>query len=104
MSSAIALAAWIAFLVLAFPYVIRMRHPASRPLVAYLVFVMEFSLVAGVVFFILLRLFALIGGEGLLERPEGVAVFLVLVTVPAFALSHWHLRRPPSTRQQRTPE
>ena len=99
-----ALTAWFCLLLIAVPYVLRMRHPATRPLVAYLVFVMEFSLLAGVIYFAALRLLAAFDADTLLNEPGGVAVLAALVLLPSFALSHWHLRRPPAARRHREPD
>jgi hypothetical protein len=92
---------WIAFLVLAIPYVRRARHPLTQPLAAYLVFVAVFSLCAGALFLTLTWLLAFLDLTDWLEHPVGADLFLALVFVPALLLARWQIRRPP--RRPRTP-
>lgn len=92
---------WIAFLVLAIPYVRRGRHPSARPLAAYLVFVLLFSLCAAALFLAITWLLAGLNRTDWLNHPMGAAIFLALVFAPAFLVARWQLHRPP--RQPRTP-
>jgi hypothetical protein len=92
---------WIAFLVWAFPYVRRNRHPSARPLAAYLVFITLFSLCTAALFLALTWLLAGLDRTNWLNHPVGAGVFLALVFVPAFLVARWQLHRPP--RQPRTP-
>jgi len=95
MTFQLAAVAWIVFLVAAVPYVRRTKHPAAKPLAAYLVFVGVLSLVAAALFYVLGELAARLGLGEALATPLGVVTFLFLVVAPAFAAARWQLRRPP---------
>ncbi len=94
---------WIAFLVLAIPYVRRARHPLAPLLAAYLVFVGVFSLCAALLFVTLARVLVGLDMTAWLERPVGAAIFLALVFVPAFLIARWQLRQP-ARRPRRPPD
>jgi len=89
------LVAWVVFLVAAIPYVLRAKHPRTRALAAWLVFVSIFSITAAVLYFALGAFAAAAGLADALGHPAGAAVFLALVFVPAFLAARWQLKRPP---------
>ena len=89
---------WLAFLGLAVPYVRRARHPDVKPLAAYMMFVILFSLVGALLFLALSWLALGSGRAPALAHPLGAMVFLALVFVPAFLLARWVIRRPPLNR------
>lgn len=93
---------WAIFLGLAALYVRRARHPQLKPLAAYLIFVMVFTVAAFVLFGVLTYLAEASGWLWVLDRPAGAALFLVLVFAPALALARWQIRRPP--RQASPPD
>ncbi|NDP49551.1 MAG: hypothetical protein GZ085_14420 [Sulfuriferula multivorans] len=86
---------WFVLLLLAIPYVRRAKHPRTKPLAAYMVFVTLFSVGAAVMFSVLLMLLSGYGGLDALHNVPGAALFLVLVFVPAFLLGRWQLKKPP---------
>jgi len=89
------LALWAAFLVAAIFYTRRVRHPEARPLAAYLIFVIAFTVGSFVIFAALTYLLRVFGHVEALADPIAAAPFLVLVFVPAFFLARWQLRKPP---------
>jgi len=95
MTLQIAAIAWIVFFLASIPYVRRHRHPAAKPLAAYLVFVGVFTLVAAGLFYVLGAMAAQLGLAEALATPLGVATFLLAVFAPAFVAARWQLRRPP---------
>lgn len=98
MNESLAIAIWLALLVLAVPYVRRAKHPDVKPLAAYMMFLILFSVVSSV---LLLALSWLAMGTGLapaVARPLGALVFLALVFVPGFLAGRWLIRRPPIQR------
>jgi len=82
-------------LVASLPYVQRAKHPETRLLAAYLLYVGSFVLVAAIAYFVVGWVVALAGLGDALARPWGAAVFLILVFVPAFAIARWQIKRPP---------
>lgn len=82
-------------LVASFPYVQRAKHPETRLLAAYLLYVGSFVLIAAVAYFVAGWVVALAGLGDALARPWGAAVFLILVFLPAFAFAGWQIKRPP---------
>jgi len=82
-------------LILAVPYVRRFRHPESRPVAAYLIFVLAFLAGAAVLYGILTTLLFVFGVGHVLSTVRGAAVFLVLDLVPPLILAHYLIRRPP---------
>jgi hypothetical protein len=87
--------ATLLLLVASFPYVQRARHPETRLLAAYLLYVGTFVLVTAVAYFVVGWLVAWAGLGEALTRPWGAALFLILVFVPAFAIARWQIKRPP---------
>lgn len=89
------LVGWIAVLLLAVPYVLRARHPDTRPLAACLIFWTAFSAVALPLFSLLAWLAA---SSGIADRMPGntlgIAIVLLAI-VPAFAVARWQIRKPP---------
>ncbi|MBU1395856.1 MAG: hypothetical protein KKE84_06900 [Gammaproteobacteria bacterium] len=86
---------WIALMLLAIPYVRRARHPRAKPLAAYMMFVILFSVGAVVMYSVLLMLLGWADALDYLHRPQGAAIFLALVFIPAFLLGRWQLKKPP---------
>jgi hypothetical protein len=91
----LALVVWLAFLVGAIFYTRQARHPQARPLAAYLVFVIVFTVSAFVAFAAITLILQGLGQTGALSHPVGAALFLLIVFVPAFFLGRWQLRKPP---------
>lgn len=91
----VALGLWLLFLVLAYFYARAARHPNTRPLAAYLIFVSVFTVAAFGLFVALTLVLGALGRPGALEQPVAAAAFLILVFVPAFFLARWQLKRPP---------
>jgi hypothetical protein len=86
---------WLVLLIVAWPYTQRVQHPDSKPLAAYLVFVISFSAMAAVLFGMLTTLLMATGRVELLYQPLGVALFLIIVCVPSFLLARALIRRRP---------
>ena len=86
--------AWIVLLVVAWPYVQRVRYAGMAPLAAYLVFVTTVSAMAAVLFGMLTTLLASVGRAHLLDRPAGVALFLAVGFLPGLAMGRWLIQRP----------
>jgi hypothetical protein len=82
-------------LALAVPYVARIRHPASKPLAAYAIFVVVFSAAAVLLFLALWQIAGALGLAPMLESAPGAVLFLALVFVPAFMAASWQARKPP---------
>lgn len=95
------LALWAGFLVIAFFYTRRARHPKARPLAAYLIFVIVFTVSSFVLFGSLTFLLQALDQASALSDPMAAALFLVVVFVPAFLVARWQLRKPP--RRPRRP-
>lgn len=91
----IALAIWGVFLIAAVLYTQRERHPSSKPLAAYLIFVTVFSVAAFVIFGAVVFLLQALGYGAVLGNPVVAVIFLILVFAPAFLLGRWQLRKPP---------
>ena len=90
----VALVLWAAFLIVAAFYTRRAQNPGARPLAAYLIFVIVFTVSAFILFMILLVLLDALGSTGILSNPVAAAVFLIVVFVPAFLTARWQLRKP----------
>ncbi|MFZ3042581.1 MAG: hypothetical protein WA108_12490 [Thiobacillus sp.] len=86
---------WVALMLLAIPYVRRVRHPRAKPLAAYMVFIILFSVGAMVMYSVLLMLLGWADALDYLHRPLGAVIFLALVFIPAFLLGRWQLKKPP---------
>ena len=93
--SFLAVALWGAFMAGAVFYTQEARHPETRPLAAYLIFVTIFSGVALAIFGSLTSVLTGLGQIGLLEDPLWAAAFLAAVFCPAFFLGRWQLKKPP---------
>lgn len=91
-----ALTIWFGLLILAYPYVVRFRHPDSKPVAAYMIFVTVFSATAMFLFFALLRLAVVLGLEGSLQSAMGAVIYFALVFIPAFLMARWQLGKPPT--------
>ncbi len=96
MSYPIAALVWILLLLLAIPYVRRQRHPSTKPLAAYLVFVSVFSLCAGALFYAATSAVTALALAEEVATVGGAAAFLSFVFVPAFLVARWQVRRPPT--------
>jgi hypothetical protein len=97
------LLAGAAILAVAIPYVTRIRHPAQKPLAAYLIFVSVFVTVAVVLYSVLAWLALKLGMEAALGSTGPALLFLVLVLLPAIAMASWQARKPP-WRQRGPPD
>jgi hypothetical protein len=84
------------FLIAAFFYVRWARHSRARPLAAYFIFVIAFTVSSFALFAALIVLLNELGRMALLSDPIAAAVFLLVVFVPAFLVARWQLRKPPS--------
>ncbi|MGD2073970.1 MAG: hypothetical protein PVG38_03460 [Gammaproteobacteria bacterium] len=91
----IGLLAGIVILAAAIPYVRRIRHPAQKPLAAYLIFLFTFAAAAVPIFGLLAWLASRLGFEPFLGNMGPAILFLALVFVPAIALATWQARKPP---------
>lgn len=91
----VGLALWLAFLVAAILYTRRVRHPNARPLAAYLIFVIVFTVSAFVMYAGLIILLQVSGHVDDLVDPIAAALFLAAVFIPAFFIARWQLRKPP---------
>ncbi|MGF1612223.1 MAG: hypothetical protein ACFCUQ_22715 [Kiloniellales bacterium] len=91
----VALALWAAFLVAAIFYCRHARHAQTRPLAAYLIFVIVFTVSSFVIFTALSLLLQALGQAGAISHPAGAALFLTVVFIPAFFIARWQLRKPP---------
>jgi hypothetical protein len=89
----------IGILLLAVPYVMRVRHPEQKPLAAYFIFVTVFIMVAFVLYNLLVWLSNRLGVAASLEHTLPALLFLALVFLPAFALATWQARKPPMPQQ-----
>ena len=85
----------ISLLLVAIPYVARIRHPQQKPLAAYLIFMFIFITVAVVLYSGLAMLAVALKVAHLLSQPLPALVFLLLVFLPAIALGTWQARKPP---------
>jgi hypothetical protein len=93
--SFVAVALWGAFMAGAVFYTQEARHPETKPLAAYLIFVTIFSVVALAIFGGLTAVLRGLGQTDLLEEPLSVAVFLAAIFLPAFFLGRWQIKKPP---------
>jgi hypothetical protein len=93
--SFIAVSLWGAFMMAAIFYTQEARHPETRALVAYLIFVTVFTVTAFVAFSTLTLLLQAAGLAHSLEHPAAAIGFLAAVFLPAFFLARWQLRKPP---------
>ncbi len=85
----------VVILVVAIPYVMRIRHPKQKPLAAYFIFVSVFAASAFVLFNLLAR-FAIALGLGMtLGEAIPALLLLILIFVPAVILATWLARKPP---------
>src|SRR5574340_831863 len=98
MPETLALAVWLVLLAFAFPYVRRAKHPKVKPLAAFLLFAMLFSVVSGTLYFALLWLVLKAGWASVLANAFGALMFLALVFAPAFLFARWMIKRPPLDR------
>lgn len=98
MTEILALAIWLILMALALPYVRREKHPQVKPLAAFLLFAMLFSVVSGTLYFALLWLVLQMGWAPALANAFGALLFLALVFVPAFLFARWMIKRPPLER------
>ncbi len=96
----IALGLWALFLIAAIAYTQRERHPASKPLAAYMIFVIAFSVTAFVIFATAIFLLQLSGYTAVLDSSVAAALFMILVFGPAFLVGRWQLRKPPRRPRQ----
>jgi hypothetical protein len=92
------LAAAVALLMLAAPYVAWVRHPQQKPFAAYLIFVTVFSLACVVLFVVLGWVLSGLGLERWLG-PWGIgSILLIFGVLPALVIATWQARQPPMDR------
>jgi FtsH-binding integral membrane protein len=89
----IGLIIWLGLLILSWFYVQKVKRPESKPLAAWLIFVVTLSAAVILIFVGLSYLAASIGLLPFVDRPLGAALFLASVFVPAFLLAHWMMRK-----------
>lgn len=89
---------WAIFLIGAYFYTLREKHPETTQLAAYLIFIMIFSAVAFVIFTGIVLLLVARDQVGLLESALPSLLILLLAFIPAFLVARWQLRKPPSQR------
>ena len=97
----IALVLWAVLMIAAAFYTERARHPEAKPLAAYLIFVMVFTVTAFVLFTAITLVLQAAGQASLLSEPAGAILFLLVVFAPAFFLADQQLRKQP--RESREP-
>jgi hypothetical protein len=85
----------VAFLFLAWPLAQRLKHPAMKPIAAWLVFVSAFALVGAAAFLALLWGFAGAGVTTALYEPVWAAVTSLVAIGLAFAAARYAVRRTP---------
>lgn len=95
------LALWCAFLIAAVFYSRRARHPDTRPVAAYLIFVIIFTVTSFGVFSALTLVLEALDRGSTLHNPVAAALFLAAVFIPAFLVARWQLQRPPRQRPPR---
>ena len=88
----------VMLLAASWPLVARLRHPAQKPIAAWLVFLLTFGASAFALFNLLAWLATRLAFADALARPLPAALFLLLVFAPALALGAWQARKPPSRR------
>ena len=69
--------------------------PDVKPLAAFMIFVIVFSVAFCVVFAALTTLLQALGFAEKLVNPAVAILFLLAVFVPAFLVARWQLRKPP---------
>jgi len=99
MSPTMTVAAALLLVAAAYPYVRRAKHPETRMLVAYLLFIGVFALVAAALFLAVSGILVAVGIADRLERPLGAALFLLVICLPAFLLARRQVRRAPHARE-----
>jgi uncharacterized membrane protein YfcA len=86
---------WIAFLVLAVPYVLWAKHPAVKPVAAYLIFVTIFSAAAWIIYsFTTLMVANWWGTDALAGREVPILIFIASVFLGGL-LGQWQISKPP---------
>lgn len=89
------IAAWVVFLILAIPYVMWAKHPATKPIAAYLIFVTVFSVAGWVIYSV-----ASVLAAGLMDpttpnyRALQLTVFGISLIL-GILIAHWQVRKPP---------
>lgn len=95
----IALTIVIVLLVAAAVYTTWAKHPDTRPLAAYLIFVLPFSATAFVIFAASITLLQLAGKLDFLAHPVSAVLLVLIIVVPAFIVGRWQLGKPPRSRR-----
>jgi hypothetical protein len=98
MNEALAWVIWLILMALAVPYVRRAKHPETKTLAAFLLFVMLFSVVSAALYFVLSWVVVKTGSAAALANPFWALLFLALVFLPAFLSARWLIKRPPWRR------
>ncbi|GAB4137300.1 MAG: hypothetical protein Tsb0016_02370 [Sphingomonadales bacterium] len=85
----------VAILVAAVPYVHAARHPDSKPLAAYLIFVTVLSVVGAGLFWLALTIAAMLVGAEMLSKPWVAIILIAIIAAPALLIARWAISRPP---------
>ncbi|MCT8970896.1 hypothetical protein [Microbaculum marinisediminis] len=88
-------ALWLAALIAFIPWVQKTRHPDSKPLGAYLIFLAVFTITSYAIYLVILALQGAVW-PGLLETGLVHAIVVIIVCfLPAFLLASWMIARKP---------
>ena len=91
----IALAIWAGLLLAAAVRTRATRHPEQKPLAAWMIFLLVFTLVSFGLYALLIQLLAAFDRLPLLSSLPAALVFLAVVFLPAWLLADWQSRKPP---------
>jgi hypothetical protein len=89
----------IVLLIAAAIYSTRVKHPETKPLAAYLIFVVSFSTVSFVIFAAAISFLRLVDYSHVLTHPVGALILLLTAAVPAFIVGRWQIRKTPKARR-----
>lgn len=92
------LAGWLAFLLLAIPYALKARHPETKAVAAWTIFVLSFTVIAATIYAVLIIVAASTGIGHWIQTAAGALAFLFLIFAPALILATYIIRRPPRRR------
>ncbi len=85
----------VAILLAAVPYVRAARHPDSKPLAAYLIFVTVLSVVGAGLFWLALTIAAMLLEPASLSQSWVAFLIIALIAAPAVLAARWAITRPP---------
>lgn len=92
----ISAAIWLFILVAVAVYTIRDQDPGQKPVAAFFIFVIAFTMAATMLFSVLSWILTVTGHATLLDRPLPGLLFLLGVFGPAFLVGRWLLRKLPT--------